>query len=102
MAALTEPKRLGTVQVIATTASSATSAAFGSQTYMIRVVGNTAFHYKVVDSSGAAATTDSYMPANWADEVRVNPGQKISTIRASTGGLVTATDGSVWVTELSA
>jgi hypothetical protein len=42
------------------------------------------------------------MPANWADEVRVNPGQKISTIRASTGGLVTATDGSVWVTELSA
>lgn len=101
MAALTEPKRLGTVQVIATTASSATSAAFGPQTYMIRVTGNTAFHMKIVDGSGAAAVTDTFVPANWSDEYRVNPGQKISTIRAATGGLVTGTDGSVWVTELS-
>ena len=31
----------------------------------------------------------------------VTPGQRISAIKAATGGLVTATAGTLWVTELT-
>jgi hypothetical protein len=41
-----------------------------------------------------------YLPANAPEYVSVTPGQRLATIRASTSGLVTATDGIVWVTEV--
>jgi hypothetical protein len=40
------------------------------------------------------------LPANWLEYVTVSPGQKISAIKAATNGLVTATAGTLWVTEL--
>jgi hypothetical protein len=41
------------------------------------------------------------LPANWIECVNVNPGEKISAIKAATAGLITTTDGSLWVTELT-
>lgn len=93
--------RLSTVQTIATTASSlGATNAFGAQTYKVRVVANTAVHVKIGDGSQTAAATDSFVPANSPEYFTVTPGQKIAAIRAATGGLVTATDGTTWVTEL--
>lgn len=99
-----DSNRLGTVQTVAAGASTATvTNPFGSYTNLIRVVANVACHIKVVEAGGgAAATTDSFLPALWIEYIRVTPGQKISAIQAATGGLVTATVGTVWVTELSA
>jgi hypothetical protein len=104
IASIMESNRLGTVQTVAAGASTATvTNPFGAYTNLIRVVANTACHIKVVEAAGgAAATTDSYLPANWIEYIRVTPGQKISAIQAATGGLVTGTAGTVWVTELSA
>ena len=95
--------RQGITQSVAYTASSATSTnPFGTQTYLLRVVSNSACHYKVVEAAGgAAAATDSFLPANWIEYLIVNPGQKISAIQSPTGGLVTGTAGTLLATELS-
>ena len=73
--------RVGTCQQIAYTGSSvAITNPFGAQT---------------------AATTDPFLAALWVETVKVQPGQRISAIRASTDGLVTATSGTLSVTELT-
>ncbi len=95
-------RRIGTTQTAAATATSAiVTNPFGVQTYLIRVVGNAPLHIKIQDAAvtTVATTTDPYLPANWPDFFTVTPGQKIATIRASTNGIVTATDGTLWVTE---
>jgi hypothetical protein len=48
-----------------------------------------------------ATTADTYLPANTIEYVIVSPGQRISAIKAATNGLVTATAGTLWVTEMS-
>lgn len=93
--------RNGTTQAVAYTGTAAASTnAFGAQTYMVRVVANSACHYTFA-ASPTATTSDPFLPANWVEYVTVTPGQKISAIQAATGGLVTATAGTLWVTELS-
>ena len=93
--------RHGTTQEVAYTGTSAAcTTAFGAQTYRVRVVANSACHI-VFAGTPTAATTDAFLPANWVEEIVVTPGQKIAAVRAATGGLVTATSGSLWVTELS-
>jgi pyrroline-5-carboxylate reductase len=93
--------RVLTVQTVAAGASSSqASSAFGSQTYQVRLVANTACHYKVGSGSLTATTGDVYLPANWVEYVMVNPGENIAAVEAATGGLVTATVGTLWVTEL--
>lgn len=97
-----ESGRVGTCQQIAYTGSSAAiSNAFGAQTYWVRLVSNSACHYKIGDGAQTAATTDPFLPANWEETVKVTPGQRISAIRASSDGLVTATSGTLSVTELT-
>lgn len=92
--------RLGTTQAVAFTGTAAASAnAFGAQTYRVRVVADTACHI-VFGASPTATTSDPFLPANWPEYFTVTPGQKISGVRAGTDGLVTATSGSLWVTEL--
>jgi hypothetical protein len=91
-----------TTQVIAYDGSTAITNAFGSQTYQVRLVANSACHYKIGDGAQTAAVTDPFMPANWIEYVAVKPGQRISAIKAATSGLVTATAGTLWVTELTA
>jgi|SRR3954470_6456721 hypothetical protein len=94
--------RAGTCQQIAYTGSSVgISNAFGTETYQIRLVANSACHYKIGDGTQTAATTDPFLPPNWVEYVTVTPGQKIAAVRAATDGLVTATSGTLSVTEMS-
>ncbi len=94
--------RVGTCQQIAYTGSSVPiTNAFGSQTYWVRLVANSACHYKIGDGAQTAATTDPFLPALWSETVKVGPGQSIAAIRAATNGLVTATSGTLSVTELT-
>ena len=96
--------REGTTQTIAYTGSSvAASNAFGAETYQVRLCADSGCCYKIGDGNQTAAddNTSQYLPANTDRIVTVNPGQKIAAIRKSTDGLVTATSGTLWVTELS-
>lgn len=95
--------RQGATQAVAYTGTSATVPnPFGTQTYLIRIAANSACHYKVVEAAGGAATAaDSFLPASWVEYLIVNPGQKISAIQSPTGGLVTGTGGSLFVTEMT-
>jgi hypothetical protein len=93
-----------TTQTIAYTGSSvAASNAFGSETYQVRLAATSACVYKIGDGAQTAAddNTSIYLPAGVVEYVRVNPGQKIAAIRKGTDGLVTATSGTLWVTELT-
>jgi hypothetical protein len=93
--------RNGTTQTVAYTGTAAACTnAFGSQTRYIRVVANSACHI-LVAGTPVATTSDPFLPANWVEYLTVNPGEKISAIKAATNGLVTTTDGTLWVTELS-
>lgn len=94
------PGRIGVTQTIAYDASVAVANAFGPQTYRIRLVSNSACHFRISDGAQVATAADPYLPANWETFVTVTPGQRISAIKAATGGLVTATAGTLWVTEL--
>lgn len=95
--------RLGTTQTIAFDATTPITNAFGTETYQIRIVSNSACNFRIYDSTGTATATaaDPFLPANWETVVTVTPGQKISALKAATNGLVTATAGTLWVTELS-
>ena len=93
----------GTTQTIAYDSTTPITNAFGTQTRQVRVVSNSACHIHFYDSTGSATatTSDPFLPANWIDYYTVNPGQKISAIKAATNGLVTATAGTLWVTEMT-
>ena len=92
--------RVGVTQIIAYDSSVAIANAFGSETYQLRLVANSACCYRIGDGAQTATTADAFLPANTIDYVIVSPGQRISAIKA-TGGLVTATAGTLWVTEMS-
>jgi hypothetical protein len=97
-----DASRNSTTQAVAYTGTAAASTnAFGTQTRQIRVVANSACHILVTQAGTAATVTDPMLPANWVEYLTVNPGEKISAIKAATAGLITATDGSLWVTELT-
>lgn len=96
-----EVSRLSTVQTIAYDGNVAVTNAFGAQTYQIRVVSNSACHIQIGDGTQTAATSSPFLPANWVEYVNVSPGQRISAIKAATNGLVTATAGTLWVTEVT-
>jgi hypothetical protein len=93
--------RIGATQTIAYDASAAIANAFGSETFQLRLVANSACCYRIGDGAQTATTADTLLPANVIDYVIVSPGQRISAIKAATNGLVTATAGTLWVTETS-
>jgi hypothetical protein len=94
--------RAGATQTIAYDASVAISNAFSPETYQLRLVADSACCYRIGDGGAQTATiADPYLPANVIEYVIVSPGQRISAIKASTNGLVTATAGTLWVTEMS-
>lgn len=70
--------------VVATTSTAVASAVFGTQTYQIRIAAPAAAFYKVSDGTPTAAATDTYLPANTIEHVKVTPGQKISAFSATT------------------
>ena len=98
--------RNGTTQIlnIGSTLASATSvsagAAFGSQTYQLRLFSDTAANYAVGDGTQTASTTSPYLPANFVEYVTCSPGQTIAAIRAVSDGGVTATNGTLCITEM--
>jgi hypothetical protein len=93
--------RVGATQTIAYNASAAITNAFGPGTYQLRLVADSACCYRIGDGAQTATTADPFLPANTIEYVIVSPGQRISAIKAASEGLVTATAGTLWVTELS-
>lgn len=98
-----ESAQLGTVQTIGFDGSTTVTNTFGPFTYQLRLVANSAchFHFFNVGETTTASTSDPFLPANWIEYVRCTPGQKISAIKAASNGLVTATAGTLWVTEVT-
>lgn len=72
--------RMGTVNnvAVATTSTSAASAAFGSVTYQVRVAATAVAYYKVGVGTPTAAITDVLLPQNWVEYVTVSPNEKIA------------------------
>lgn len=97
--------RNGTTQAVAYTGTAATIAnAFGGETWQVRLGSTSACHYVISEAANvvtATAAIGAFLPANWIEYVAVTPGQKISVIQAPTNGLITATAGTLLVTELS-
>ncbi|HXH43593.1 MAG TPA: hypothetical protein VNK51_07080 [Bradyrhizobium sp.] len=93
--------RVGPTQVVAYDASVAATNAFGPATYQLRLVANSGCCYRIGDGAQTATISDPYLPANTIEYVTVSPGQRIAALKAATNGLVTATAGTLWVTELS-
>ena len=90
----------GVTQTIAYDATVGATNAFGAQTRWVRLVSNSACHFRIGDGTQTATVADPFLPANWETVVVVVPGQKIAALKAATGGLVTATTGTLWVTEM--
>lgn len=82
--AINPASKLGVVNnvAVATTSTAAASAAFGTETYQIRVAASAAC-FIAVGTSPTAAATDAFLPANWIEYVKVTPGQKISAFSAT-------------------
>lgn len=93
-------ERISVTQTIAYDASAAITNPFSSQTYRLRLVSNSGCHFRIGDGAQTATVADPFLPANWETVVTVTPGQRISAIKAATNGLVTATAGTLWVSEL--
>ncbi|WP_298279509.1 hypothetical protein [uncultured Bradyrhizobium sp.] len=93
--------RLGTTQAIAYDSSVGATNAFGVETYQLRLVANSGCCYRIGDGAQTATAADAYLPANLVEYVIVSPGQRIAAIKAPTNGLVTATAGTLWITEVS-
>ena len=70
---------------VAYTGTAAASAAFASGINHIRIVATTAAYYKIAGTP-VATSSDTYLPANVIEIIRVNPGQKISFLRVATDG----------------
>lgn len=93
--------RAGISQTISYDSSVGATNPFGAATYQIRLVANSACHYRIGDGAQTATTADAYLPPNAIEYVIVSPGQRIAAVKAATNGLVTATAGTLWVTEMS-
>ena len=93
--------RVGSTQTIAYDSSVGAASAFGPGTFQVRLVANSGCCYRIGDGAQTATISDPYLPANVVEYVTVSPGQRIAALKAATNGLVTATAGTLWVTELS-
>ena len=93
--------RVGVTQTIAFDGSTAVTNVFGPETYQLRLVADSACCYRIGNGAQTATTADAFLPANVIEHVIVSPGQSISAIKAASNGLVTATPGTLWITEMS-
>lgn len=93
--------RVLAVQTVAFTTTSAQAPnPFGPQTYQVRVVANSDCHVKIGSGSVTATTSDPFLPSGTIDYLMVSPGETIAAVEAATNGHVTATAGTLNVTEL--
>jgi hypothetical protein len=93
-------RELATQAIAVGAASTQIGAPFGAQTRQIRIAANTACNVQIGDGSATATATSPFLPAGWVEYVMVTPGEVLAVIEAATGGLVTGTAGTLWVTEL--
>jgi hypothetical protein len=84
--------RLGASQDVAYGASSAASAAFGAQTYKVRLVATSDCRIRIGDGTPTAVATDTYLPALAAEYFTVTPGQKVAAIQVSSAGTLNVTE----------
>jgi hypothetical protein len=97
-----DSSRLGASQNLAFNAAgggSVASAAFGTQTYQVRVTftgpaGN-GVRITVGDGTPTAGASSTLLPAGWVEYLTVTPGQKLAAISD------TATAGTLSITELA-
>lgn len=85
-------KRLGTVHTFTMSGTSQATAAFGSQTYRVRVATGAQPGYVVFGTAPVAAATDSLLGTNVIDYFDVTPGQKAAVLQAGTAGTITVTE----------
>jgi hypothetical protein len=85
-------KRLGTVHTFTMSGSSQATAAFGSQTYRVRVATGAQPAYITFGTTPTAAATDSLLGTNVIDYFDVTPGQKAAVLQAGTAGTITVTE----------
>jgi len=93
-------REIATQTVAVGASSTQIGSPFGAQTRQIRLVANTACNVQIGDGSATATAASPFLPANSIEYVMVTPGEVLAVIEAATGGLVTATAGTLWVTEL--
>jgi hypothetical protein len=87
--------RQGTSTIFTTSGTSQPTAAFGSQTYQIRVsTGAQSAFIKIGDGTPTAASTgdSAEVPANTIDYFSVSPGQKLACVQGSGAGLLSVTE----------
>jgi hypothetical protein len=85
--------RLGTNTTFALSGLSQATAAFGPQTYQVRVAaGAQPAYVRIDDGTPTAAATDPLMPANTIDYFTVTPGQKLACLQAGTAGTLSVTE----------
>jgi hypothetical protein len=86
--------RIGVSSALAVSSTaSATTAAFGAQTYQVRVSATVAAFVNVGDGATPAVTTSSaFLPANSFDYFTVSPGQRASALGQGAAGSVTVTE----------
>jgi hypothetical protein len=68
------------------------SAAFGAQTYQVRVAATSACRIRIGDGTPTALATDSYLPADRPEYFTCTPGQKIAVIQEAAGGKLSVTE----------
>lgn len=88
------PFKHTTTQVITTGSASAASAAFGDQTYAVRVVCTAACHISFGPAPVATANDALLAPNTYGEFIGVVPGSKIAAIQDAAAG-------KLYVTELS-
>jgi hypothetical protein len=88
--------RLGVNTVITMSLTSIATAAFGAQTYQIRVATSAQPAFiKIFDATGpasTASTSDVLIPANCWDYFTVTPGQKLAVVQAGSQGSISITE----------
>jgi hypothetical protein len=85
--------RAGVTTVITMSAGSQATAAFGAQTYQIRVsTGAQPAFIKIGDGTPTAGTGDMILGANVVDYFSVTPGQKAAVVQGGTAGTISITE----------
>ncbi len=91
--------RLITNQTRDYTSVSASTAAFGTETYTIRIAATSSVHFRIYDAATSSTCTsaDPILPAGIYEYVGVTPGQRLSVINAN---IPTSADGRMIVSEI--
>jgi len=88
-----QSKRIISTAAFTLSGTSQASAAFGSQTYSIRIAaGDQPAYFKIGDGTPTATASDALLPAGSVDYLTVSPGQKIAVLQAGTAGSLSVSE----------